>query len=73
MKCKNCKYCNFIEFDGYICSKVDAFISDDIIDEDIDCMVYDADTSYNFITIDDDGCKNVAVELPRVVLFTHFS
>lgn len=73
MKCKDCKYCDFVEYDGYMCSKVSAFINEELINQDIDCMIYDCDTYYHFITIDEDGCKNVAVELPRTVLFTEFN
>lgn len=72
MKCEDCEYCEFVEFDGYMCTKVDAFIDEEIINKNIDCMIYDCDTYYNFIKINEDGCKYVEVELPRTVLFVSF-
>lgn len=72
MKCEDCEYCEFVEFDGYMCTKVDAFINEEIINKNIDCMVYECDTYYNFIKMNSEGCKDVEVELVRTILFRSF-
>lgn len=63
MKCKECKYCSFIEMDGYMCDNVGAFIPEELIDKDIDCMVYEGVSTFKIIDIDEDGCKNVSLKM----------
>ena len=59
MKCKNCKYCEFVELDGYSCKKFNSHIPFELIDIDLDCMVRDYDSMTTQIFIDKDGCKNI--------------
>lgn len=59
MKCENCEYCQFVHFDGYICTKFNSYLPEKLIDKDIDCKVRDYDFESKVIFVDEDGCKNV--------------
>ena len=63
MKCVDCK---FMEDD--VCVKVNAFISEELKNTDLDCLIFNADCSFNYINIKD-GKKVVEVELPTTLFF----
>ena len=69
MKCGDCEYCEYVQFDGYTCNKVNAHISDELVGNDCDCMIYDCLNVYLGVIVDDDGCKTIGVGLvPNVPL-----
>lgn len=63
MKCSCCEYLEEVWLDGFYCSCVDAFIPEELVDLDLDCMVYDSCGVCSFIRVDSDGCKNIGSEL----------
>lgn len=69
MKCKNCEFCDYIEYDGYICTKFNAYIPYEVVEKDIDCMVYDYNASSNEIIINDDGCKDIQTSYYTIKMF----
>lgn len=69
MICKECEHCNYVEMDGYMCDNINAFIPEELVDEDIDCMIYDMISIYNVVVLDSDNCKNVGVATVKYQLF----